>query len=195
MKLKDSRPVAEQVKSGLRIAGALVLSITVIVLFVKGYHLSIHSVDRQDMVEGSLLLGALAVLLTATVQYWRLWFPGLPAYLGMRLMFGFYFGWFMPDVSGLWAIIFSPLMFAMVFLSLRFSQKNYRMSLADRIVLLIALLCLFLTITSLLVSGLVKTTLFYTGVGDGVLLLSWLHWKWYSHSRRRHHSRPALQQN
>lgn len=125
-----------------------------------------------------MLLASLIAFLLATLQLWRIWFPYIPGYLGIRFLLGFYFGWLMPNISGLWAFIFPLLMFVMAFLSFRYSKNNFRMSIADRAALFVALLCLLVAITELFVLGLVKSVVILSAVGDGVLLLSWLHWRW-----------------
>ena len=180
---RDNRSVSEQLKSGLKMAGAFVVSVVTIALFAKGYELQVHPGSSRDLVVGRLLLASVIAFLLATMQFWRIWFPYIPGYLGMRSLFGFYFGWLMPNISGLWAFIFPLLMFGMVFLSFRYSKKNYRMSITDRLTLFVALVCLFLAITELFLLGLAKSVVVLSAVGNGVLLLSWLHWRW-SHRLR-----------
>jgi hypothetical protein len=143
MKFKrDKRSVSEQAISGLKIAGAAVVSIAIIALFGMGYQFQSHPKNSREIVLGWVLLTSLIAFLLATIRHWRIWFPFIPGFLGMRSLFGFYFGWLMLDISGLWAFLFPLLMFMMVFLSSRFSKKNFRMSIVDRAALFVALLCL-----------------------------------------------------
>ena len=132
MKFKrDKRSVSEQAKSGLKIAGAFVMSIVTIALFAEGYELRAHPESGRELVIGWVLLTSLIAFLLATMRFWRIWLPYIPAYLGTRFLLGFYFGWLMPNISGLWAFIFPLLMFVMAFLSFRYSKNNFRMSIAD----------------------------------------------------------------
>jgi hypothetical protein len=187
MKFKrGKRSLSEQAKSGLKIVGAFVASIVTIALFVEGYQLQAHPESSRELVVGWVLLPSLLTFLLATMQFWRIWFPYIPGYLGMRSLFGFYFSWFMPNISGLWAFIFPLLMFGMAFLSFRYTKSNFRMSIVDRAALFVALLCLLVAITELFLLGLVKSVVILSAVGDGVLLLSWLRWRW------SHHLRTAL---
>ena len=79
---------------------------------------------------------------------------------------------------GIVGIYLPLLMLGMAFLSFRYSKNNFRMSSADRATLFVALLCLLVAITEFFLLGLVKSVVILGAVGDGVLLLSWLHWKW-----------------
>jgi hypothetical protein len=187
MKFKrDKRSVSEQAKSGLKIAGAIMVTVLTIALFAKGYKLQAHPDNSREFVVGWALLASLIVFLLATMRFWRIWFPYIPGYLGMRSLFGFYFSWFIPSISGLWAFIFPLLMLGMAFLSFRYSKNSFRMLVADRAALFVALLCLLIAITEFFLLGLVKSVVILSAVGDGVLLLSWLRWKW------SHRSKAAL---
>jgi|tagenome__1003787_1003787.scaffolds.fasta_scaffold20857622_4 hypothetical protein len=60
--------------------------------------------------------------------------------------------------------------------SLREFTLPTRMLVADRAALFVVLLCLLIAIPEFLLLGLVKSVVVVSAVGDGVLLLSWLHW-------------------
>jgi len=162
------------------------VTVLTIALFAKGYKLQAHPDNSREFVVGWALLASLIVFLLATMRFWRIWFPYIPGYLGMRSLFGFYFSWFIPSISGLWAFIFPLLMLGMAFLSFRYSKNSFRMLVADRAALFVALLCLLIAITEFFLLGLVKSVVILSAVGDGVLLLSWLRWKW------SHRSKAAL---
>ena len=186
MRLRDNRSVQDQVISGAKITGALVLSLAAIALFVEGYRKLVGHAAQQDIWYGSLLVGSVAIFLAATLQYWRLWFPGIPGFLGVCLFLGFYFGWFVLNCFGLWSIFFLILMFLMSGLSIRFSRQRLRMRALDRAVLFSSLICLLLVIANLLLSGLTGSVIAISAIGNGILLLSWLHSRWLQALRRAH---------
>jgi len=89
MKFKrDKRSLSEQAKSSLKIAGSIVVTILTIALFAKGYKLQAHPENSRELVVGWALLASLVALLLATMQFWRIWFPYIPAYLGICSLFG-----------------------------------------------------------------------------------------------------------
>lgn len=175
MRFRDSRSITDQIKSGVRITGALLLSLAVISAFIAGYRQLTGLSVLQNVWYGSLLLFGVSILLVATVQYWRLWFPAVPGFFGLRLIWGFFFGWFASDLSGLWYVLFPLLMLGMSGLSIRFSRKQFRMRRIDRAVLFMALICLLLAMSNLLLSGLTRSVVVVSLIGDGILILSWLH--------------------
>lgn len=81
---RDRRPAMEQVKSGLRIAGAMVATLAMIALFALGYTQIANADQTRSPLAGWLLLIALTATLGLTAQYWSRWFFFIPGYLGMR---------------------------------------------------------------------------------------------------------------
>jgi hypothetical protein len=79
-----------------------------------------------------------------------------------------------PVVCVAWAIIFPVLMFLMTYLSIRFSKRNYRMTILNRAALFVASIYLLLATSQLFISGTQNSVLMFSGAGDGALLISGL---------------------
>lgn len=93
---RDRRPIAKQAKSGLKIAGAMVASLTALALTAISYELIVDLDGSHHVVLGWLLMCAVAAVLAMTAQYWRHWFYFLPGYVMMRSLLWVFFGWFSP---------------------------------------------------------------------------------------------------
>lgn len=78
----DQRPVIEQVKSGFKIAGAILTSFAAVVLFIVGY-IDVTTPERQHAL-GWTILVAVATTLLFTVKFWATWFCGVASYLAVR---------------------------------------------------------------------------------------------------------------
>jgi len=184
MKFRDNRSIPDQIKSGARIACSFVASLAAVAIFVAGYRNLIGSSMHRNIGHGLFLLAGVGIFLAVTVRHWRLWFPGIPGFLGLRLIGGFYFGWFAADYSGVWNILFPVLMFFMAALSIRFSRKHFRMRVLDQAVLFAVLIFLLLAISNLVLSGVTRPTIVFSAIADGILLLSWLYSRWFGIPRR-----------
>ena len=166
---RDRRTPAEQAKSGLRIAGALMVTVATLALLGWSY-LQIVTGDRaHNRFTGWMVLLALAVLLGLTVQYWRRWFFFLPGYFGIRSGFWLLLGWFSP--RGVVFVVFPILMFAMAVMSFRLS-KPPRLRALDRAVLLVTAACLLAAMLEMFTKEPGVRALLFAGIGDLALLLS-----------------------
>ena len=165
---RDRRPIAKQAKSGLKIAGAMVASLTALALTAISYELIVDLDGSHHVVLGWLLM--CAAVLAMTAQYWRHWFYFLPGYVMMRSLLWVFFGWFSP--KGYLFIVFLLLMAAMAGLSYRFSQST-RIFVTDRIALMSALACLIGSIAGMWLREPTVYVLIPAGLGDLILLLQW----------------------
>lgn len=86
----DKRPVAEQVKSGFKIAGAILISFAAFVLFIFGYN-NVVNPEKQHIALGWALLIAVAATLLFTVRFWAAWFCGVASYMAVRSTFLIFF--------------------------------------------------------------------------------------------------------
>ncbi len=166
---RGRRPPIEQVKSGLRIAGAMVATVATLALFALAYGQIVNPSHTHGPLVGWLLMATLTAAVTSTVQYWRRWFPLVPGYLGMRSSLGLLLGWFSP--RGFVYIIFPILMFAMCAMSFRFGESA-KMRAFDRALLLVTAACLLATMLEFLAHGLSAVALLFAGIGDLALFSS-----------------------
>jgi len=134
----DRRTWTQQATSGVKIAAAIVATITALALIARAY-IRIAKLDGGNHVTaGWLLLAAATIVLTATAQYWARWFYFLPGYVAMRSSLYLILGWFSP--RGFIFVLFPLLMAMMAVLSFRFSKlKTLRAG--DRIILMFACAC------------------------------------------------------
>ncbi len=183
---RDRRPAREQVKSGLRIVGAMVASVTTVSLFGLAYVQIANEDHTRSPLAGWLLVIALTATLGLTVQYWRRWFFFLPAYLGMRSSLWLLLGWFSP--RGLVYVGFPVLMFAMFGMSLRFSESA-KLRTFDRVILLFTAACLLAAMLQLFAQPSVMALLF-AAIGDLVLLTSRFYPTGKSRQRAAHDAAP-----
>jgi len=110
-------------------------------------------------------------MLALTMRFWRLWFPWIPAYLGIRslgLLFLVPFG--SPVVSVAWTIIFPALMFLMAYLSIPFSKRNCHMTIVGRVALFVTLISFLLATSQLFIVGTQNSVLMFSGAGDIALI-------------------------
>jgi hypothetical protein len=93
--MRDNRSVREQVLSGLRIGGLIVLSfvffaaMAVSAALITGREAAPNIAHRTF---GTLALGMLAAILFFTVHHWTKWLIGILAYCLLRLFVGLIFG-------------------------------------------------------------------------------------------------------
>jgi hypothetical protein len=96
--VKDKRSVREQVLSGLRIGGLIVLSfvffaaMAVSASLITGHEAAPNIAQRTL---GTLALGMLAATLFFTVHHWTKWLIGILAYCLLRLFVGLIFAPYM----------------------------------------------------------------------------------------------------
>ena len=168
---RDRRPPIEQAKSGLRIVGAMVASVTVVGLCGLAYVQIANADHARNPRAGWLLMITVAVTLGLTTKFWRRWFFFLPTYLGVRSSLGLLLGWFSP--RGFVFIAFPVLMFAMAAMSSRFSELP-KVRAFDRAILLITAGCLLAATLEFLAEPNAMALLF-AGLGDVALFASRLY--------------------
>jgi len=165
---RDRRTLAEQAKSGLKIAGAILISLAALLLITTAY-IEIVKIGGTHRIAGWLLMIGLGAVLALTAQYWSRWFYCLPGYLAMRSAGWLLFGWF--SARGFIFVGFPLLISAMAALCFRYSKlKAFRV--IDRAVLMIALACLLGSFSGLSYAQPKASTLGFAALGDLVLLLA-----------------------
>ena len=96
--MKDKRSVREQVLSGLRIGGLIVLSFAFFVALSASASLIMGGETPPNIAHrllGILALGILAAILFLTVNHWTKWLIGILGYCLLRLFAGLIFGPYM----------------------------------------------------------------------------------------------------
>lgn len=184
---RDRRPVMEQVKSGLRIAGAMVASVATVSLFGLAYVQIANEDYTRSLLAGWLLIIALTATLGLTVQYWHRWFFFIPCYLGMRSSLGLLLGWFSP--RGSVYIGFPILMFVMFAMSIRL-RESHKLRAFDRATLLVTAACLLAAMLEFLSKGPNQMALLFAAIGDVALLISWIYSSRKSRQRAAHDAAP-----
>ncbi len=184
---RDRRPALEQVKSGLRIAGAIVATLATISLFALGYTQIANADHARHPLTGWLLITALTITLGLTVQYWRRWFFFIPCYLGMRSSLFLLLGWFSP--RGFFYVGFPILMFVMSAMSFRL-RESQKLRAFDRATLLVAAACLLAAMLEFLSKEPNQMALLFVAVGDLALLTSLINSSRKSRQRAVHDAAP-----
>lgn len=139
----DERPAIEQVKSGFKIAGAILSSFAAFLLFGVGY-IDITRPEHQEPAVGSLILVTLVVAMFLTVRFWVKWFCGIVSYLAVRSTFLVFFagrGRF-SELSFWSAVAFSASLWFMAILSIHFYKRSH-FSILDQLSITTAASCLF----------------------------------------------------
>ena len=98
MNLTDERTIREQVISGLRIAGLLLLGFAFFVAMVVSASLILGRENTPSFWHwplGTFALGILAAVLFFTVRHWTKWLIGILVYCLFRLFAGLIFGPYM----------------------------------------------------------------------------------------------------
>ena len=186
----DKRSTWGQVKSGARIAGAILVSLATFGLFAMSQKAITHPTERHSIVLGWTILICISLCMASTVRIWRVWFPFVPAFLGIRsLRLLFFIG--SPGISPESAVGFPVLMFLMTYLSIRFSKKRHQMTIASQAGLFVAAICLLLATSQLLLNGTPHSILIFGGTGDIALLLAWWRSNKVRHNGMRHRSGPS----
>ncbi len=166
---RDRRTPTEQVKSGLRIAGAMVSTVVVGIAFTYAYVDILGKSGAGHALRGWLLGAVTGAVVLATIEYWRRWFFFIPGYFGIRTSLGLFLGW--ASSIGYIFIVFPVLMLAMAALSFRFSQPA-KLRISDRIILVVSLLLMSCAVPLFLSAEPRLTALAFAGSADVLLLLA-----------------------
>jgi hypothetical protein len=136
----DDRPAIEQVKSGFRIVGAILISFAAFLLFYVSYS-DITKPEKQRVGLGWVILLTTMVAMFFTVRYWANWFCGVASYLAMRCTFLVFFA----DSRRLppWvAIGLTASLWLMAILAIQFYRRR-EFSYYDQVSITAAAVCLF----------------------------------------------------
>jgi hypothetical protein len=164
----DKRPVIEQVKSGFKIAGAILTSFAAVILFTVSY-VDVTTPERQHVALGWMILITIAATLLFTVRFWATWFCGVASYLAVRSTLLIFFA-HKGKLSLPIAIGITVSLWLIAILSIKFYKKR-GFSKFDQICITTAALCLFWGFARLGVMG-DNTMLLPLLVGIPLLLLS-----------------------
>ena len=141
---RDRRPVIEQVKSGFRIVGKMLVAFAIAVTFMTGSALIWPPRNSYQLALGWALILMSVLVMTTTVRFWAAGFFGFIAYGALRSLGGV----FVADVfrvSRLYMFIVSLSAFAMALLSYRFTSRRLHITAIDRASIVIAASCVLLT--------------------------------------------------
>lgn len=150
---KDNRPPLEQVKSGFKIVGAMLLSLAAFVMFSKGCALVTANPDRQVTLGWTLLIVTAAALFV-TVRYWAGVFFAVVAYCALRstILVVLIVVGLIRDIK-LWSTLALCIsLWLMAAASYRFHDQKL-FSLVDQFALTSAVLLLFLALVKIATSG------------------------------------------
>ena len=136
----DRRSVIEQVKSGFKIASAILTSFAAVMLFTVGY-VDVTTPERRHVALGWLILITVAATLLFTVKFWAAWFCGVASYLAVRSTLLIFFA-HKGKLSLPIAIGLTVSLWLIVILSIKFYKKR-RFSKFDQFCITTAALCLF----------------------------------------------------
>jgi len=184
---RDRRPVIEQVKSGFRIVGKMLVAFAIAVTFTAGCELIRAPRHSAQTVLGSVLIIVSILVMTTTVRFWAAGFFGFIAYCALRFLSGV----FLADtfhVSRFYMAIVSASAFAMAILSYRFTPKKFHITAIDRASIVIAAGCVLLTF----LSGDTYKGIAVFNAGNLSLLISWGAARISRHNRHRSHVAPAM---
>jgi hypothetical protein len=90
MHIRDKRTVGEQVKSGLQIAGLVLLTLVLLGAMLKSASFVAGTDSNPQLsheILGSAILIAISVLMFFTVRYWAKWFTAFLAWAVIRFAF------------------------------------------------------------------------------------------------------------
>ncbi len=136
----EKRPAIEQVKSGFRIAGAILTSFAAFLLFTIGY-VDVTTPEKQYGGLGWVILLTTVVSMFVTVRFWATWFCGIVSYLALRSTLLVLFaqkGRMSPWV----AVGLSLSLWLMAVLSIQFYHRH-KFSYFDQLSITTAAVCLF----------------------------------------------------
>jgi hypothetical protein len=183
---RDRRPVGEQVKSGFRIVGKMLVAFAIAVTFMAGCELS-RAPRPSQIVLAWVLITMSVLVMTTTVRFWAAGFFGFIAYGALRSLGGVFFADVF-HVSRLYMAIVSASVFAMAILSHRFTSKKLHITPIDRASLVIAAGCVLLTF----LFGDTYKGIVVFNAGNLFLLLSWWIARKSRHNRHHSHTAPAM---
>ena len=126
MNIRDERTVGEQVKSGLRLAGWVLLTLAFIyaLLLCAGFLLGKGEYNQPIYrVVGACGLVAMSILMFATVRHWVGWFLGALGYLALKTVFALLIGSSLVRPR-LWFIEFALLLGLAVLLCARYVGRK-----------------------------------------------------------------------
>jgi len=184
---RDRRPVVEQVKSGFRIVGKMLVAFAIAVTFMAGCELIRAPRYSSQIVLGSVLIMRSILVMTTTVRFWAAGFFGFIAYGALRSLGGV----FVADAfhgSRPYMAIVSASAFAMGILSHRFTSKKLHITPIDRASIVIAAGCVLLTF----LFGDTYKGIAVFNTGNLSLLLSWWAARISRHNRHKSHAAPAM---
>jgi len=161
--------VKEQVKSGFLIAGKLVAAVCIAAIFLLGSALIHEAASWSEIVIGWLLIIFSVVVMALTVRFWAAGFVGFIAYAALRLFAGTLFS-SSSHVSPVLMLGVAGSLLAMSVLSVRFALDKRRMTKIDRASLVLAALCVLLSLP--LMDS--YRSVAVLSVGNVALGLSWL---------------------
>jgi hypothetical protein len=150
---KDDRSPLEQVKSGFKIVGAMLLCLAAFLLFSKSYTLLTARREGQAIL-GWVLLSATAGALFVTVRDWASIFFSVVAYSALRctVLVVLILAGTAPDTS-LWSAVgLSVCLWGMTAFSYRFHDQKF-FTIVDQLTLTSAVMLFFLALLKIGTSG------------------------------------------
>lgn len=184
---RDRRPVIEQVKSGFRIVGKMLVAFAIAVTFMAGCALLRTPKYSYQLDVGWALIFMSILVMTATVKFWAAGFFGFIAYGAWRSLGGVLVA-DVYHVSRLYMVIVSVSAFAMALLSYRFTSRRLHIRAIDRASIVIAASCVLLTF----LFGDNYWGLAVFNAGNLSLLLSWGVVRLARHNRHKSHAAPEM---
>jgi hypothetical protein len=176
----DRRSVAEQVKSGFRIVGKMLIAFAFAATFMAGFELIRAPRYFSQTVLGWVLIIVSLLVMTTTVRFWAAGFFGFIAYGALRSLGGV----LVADayhVSRLYMAIISVSAFTMVILSHRFASRKLHFTSIDRASIVIAASCVLLTF----LLGNTYRGIVVFNAGNLCLFLSWCAARISRHNRHK----------
>jgi hypothetical protein len=140
--IRDERTVGEQVKSGVRLAGWVLLTLAFIyaLILCTGFLIGKGQYNQPIYrVVGACGLAAMSVLMFATVRHWVGWFLGALGYLVLKTVFALLLGSSLVRPR-LWFLEFALLLGFAVLLSARYvGRRPHKIEAAALVALVFAL--------------------------------------------------------
>ncbi len=165
---RDRRPVTKQVKSGFLIAGKLVAAFCIAGTFSSGFGLVHEAASSSEIVIGWLLIALSIIVIGFTVRFWAPGFVGFIAYGALRLLVGTLASSLRGSPLHMFSLAAS--LFAMSVLCIRFALGKPRITQTDRICLVLAAICVLLSLP--LMDS--YRSVAVLNVGNIALVLAWL---------------------
>jgi hypothetical protein len=120
--IRDERTVGEQVKSGFRLAGWVLLTLAFILVVLGSTNLLLGKGDYSQPIHrflGACGLAATSTAMFATVRHWVKWFIGALGYLALKAVITLLLGSF-AALPRLWLLEFALLLGLAVVLCVRY---------------------------------------------------------------------------